>query len=72
VKIEHVGLANIMFKKMKGRTLHPEYLQDAVSVDNLIEAYRKYDREKFLDDSKLLREYLQHGSSQRVAQMIQE
>jgi lipid-A-disaccharide synthase len=72
VKIEYVGLANIMFEKMQGRTLHPEYLQDEVTVQNLIEAYKNYNREKFLDDSKLLREYLQHGSSQRVAQMIQE
>ena len=71
VKISHVGLANIMFEKMRGRVVHPEYLQNDVTVENLLEAYKNYDRAKFLQDSKLLREYLKHGSSQRVAQMIE-
>lgn len=70
VKIEHVGLANIMFKKMQGEILHPEFLQNDVNIENLMRAYSEYDREKFLHNSMKLREYLGHGSSKRVAQMI--
>lgn len=71
VKISHVGLANIMFEKMQGRTVHPEYLQNDVTVENLIQAYENYNREQFLNDSKLLRAYLAHGSSLRVAQLLE-
>jgi len=72
VKLSHVGLANIMFEKMQGRTIHPEFLQEAVTVENLKKAYENYDRENFLKDSQSLRNYLKHGSSQRVSQMILE
>jgi lipid-A-disaccharide synthase len=71
VKITHVGLANIMFQKMRGRVVHPEFLQNDVTVENLLNSYKKYDRREFLEDSKALRNYLKHGSSQRVAQMLE-
>ncbi len=72
VNIEYVGLGNIMFDKLHARALHPEFLQEAVTVENLLKAYKEYDREKFLEDSKALRGYLKHGSSKRVAQIIEE
>lgn len=70
VKLSHVGLANIMFDKHKGRTIHPEYLQDDVTLENLLEAYKNYDRSSFLEDSKELRAYLKNGSSKNVAELI--
>ncbi|WP_373072571.1 lipid-A-disaccharide synthase [Sulfurimonas sp.] len=70
VKLEHVGLANIMFKKHKNKIMHPEFLQEDVSVDNLINAYYNYNRESFLEDSKELRSYLKNGSSKNVAGLI--
>ena len=70
VKIEHVGLSNIMFKKYNNTLLHPEFLQKDVTTLNLLKAYKEYDREKFLDNSKHLRSYLKHGSSARVAEII--
>jgi len=72
VKLSHVGLANIMFEKFKGVEIHPEFLQDAVTVENLLKSYKEYDTSHFLENSKALREYLQHGSSKRVAQIIEE
>jgi lipid-A-disaccharide synthase len=72
VKIEYVGLSNIMFTKFKNRLLHPEFLQEEVNAANLIKAFNDYDREKFLEDSKTLRTYLEHGSSKRVAQIIED
>ncbi len=70
VKLEHIGLANIMFSRSNGRIIHPEFIQDGVNTEALIECMREFDCEQFLDDSKRLRDYLKHGSSKRVADII--
>jgi len=71
VKLNYLGLGNIMFEKFANRALHPEYIQDDVSVEALLNAYKNYDREKFFQDSQALNGYLKHGSSKRVAQIIE-
>jgi len=70
-KIEKVGLGNIMFLKYKGREMHPEFLQEDVTVENLLKSYKDYNREKFLLDSKELRKYLKHGSAKRMAEILE-
>lgn len=70
--IKDVGLSNIMFKKFKGESIHPEFLQEEVSVKNLIKSFKEYDREKFFTHSNELREYLKHGSSAIVAKLIED
>ena len=72
VKLSHIGLSNIMFSKFKGRDLHPEFIQDEVSAQNLLKAFNEYDRSRFLSDSKELREYLKHGSSKTLASIIED
>ncbi len=72
VKLEHVGLANIMFEKEYGRTIHPEFIQTDVTVENLLHSFYTYKRESFLEDSLMLREYLQNGSSKNVAKIIRD
>jgi lipid-A-disaccharide synthase len=72
VKLEFVGLGNIMFEKFKGRAIHPEFLQENVTAENLFYAFKNYDKTKFLDDSKELRKYLQHGSSKTVARLLED
>jgi len=72
VKLNYVGLSNIMFDKMSNRALHPELLQDEVNIENLLNAYKKMDKEAFLTDAITLRNYLQKGSSARVAEIILE
>ena len=69
-KIEKVGLGNIMFNYFKQRPLHPEFLQKAVTAENLLGAYERYDREGYFADARSLREYLGHGSSKRVAEIV--
>lgn len=71
IKLNHVGLANIMFSKLNQREMHPEFIQEHVTADNLIKMYNNYDRSRFLDDSKELRAYLMHGSSKTVANIIE-
>lgn len=70
VKLEYIGLANIMFNDFKQRAMHLEFIQDEVEAKNLLKAFDKVDRSRFLEDSKLLRGYLRDGSSARVAQII--
>ena len=71
VGLEHVGLANIMFTKEYGRIMHPEFIQEEVTVENLLHSFHSYDRSDFLEDSKNLRAYLKSGSSKNVATIIE-
>ena len=61
---------NIFFEKMTNKKLHSEFLQNEVSVENLLKDYKNLDRELFFENSKLLRVYLKHGSSRNVASII--
>ncbi|WP_304543313.1 lipid-A-disaccharide synthase [Sulfurimonas microaerophilic] len=72
VKLDYVGLGNILLQKYNNTSLHPEFLQDDVTKENLLTSFHNYKRDNFLQNSKLLREYLQHGSSKRVAQIIKQ
>ena len=72
VKLSHIGLSNIMFTKFNDRELHPEFIQENVTVDNLLQAFKDLDRNRFLNDSKALRTYLKHGSSKNVAKILEE
>ncbi len=71
MKLPYIGLANIFFEKMQKEAIHKEFLQEDVTVKNLLEEYYNMDKTNFLNNSKILREYLQHGSSQIVASIIQ-
>jgi len=71
-KIKDVGLSNIMFKKFKGESIHPEFLQENVTKEKLLFSYEKYNRELFLTHAKELREYLVSGSSAKVAKLIED
>lgn len=71
VKLPAVGLANIFFDKMGKDLIHSEFLQEKVSVENLFTDYKNMNKEAFLANSKLLREYLKFGSSKKVSNIIQ-
>ena len=72
IKLSHIGLANIMWEKHCGRVIHPEYIQDEVTLENLLDAFYNFDRSSFLKDSQDLRKYLQNGSSKNVAKIIED
>jgi len=60
------------FEMFKGKSIHPEFLQENVTKEKLLIAYKAYDRELFLTHAKELREYLDHGSSAKVAKLIED
>ena len=70
VKLPYVGLANILLDNYKNITLHPEFLQEDVTLENLLKSYNHYDKEAFFHNAKYLRDYLKHGSAKRVAEII--
>jgi lipid-A-disaccharide synthase len=72
VKLDYLGLSNIMFTKFNKRAIHPEFIQDNVTPENLVRSFKEYDSQNFLEDSKKLRGYLVSGSSANVAKLIQE
>lgn len=72
VKLNFIGLANIFFEKMGKEPIHKEYIQDEVTIENLLNEYNNIDKNKFLENSLLLREYLKYGSSKTVAKIISQ
>lgn len=71
VKLPYIGLANIFFEKMGKKAIHKEFLQEDVTVENLLTEYNNMNRENYLKNSQILREYLKNGSSENVAKIIQ-
>lgn len=70
--ISQVGLANILLTRNNGTTLHNELLQEEVTVDNLLKEYYDTDKEIFAQKAQELKQYLGHGSSQNVANIIMQ
>ena len=50
VKLEYVGLANILYKHMNNTILHKELLQEDVTVEVLLDIYKNFDRETFIQN----------------------
>jgi len=69
--ITQVGLANIILTNYNNSTLHKEFLQEEVTVQNLLTEYFNTDRTIFSKKADELRTYLSHGSSKGVATIIE-
>ncbi len=72
IKLEYAGLGNLLFMHRFGKPLHLEFIQDAVTAENLYNSYLQMDREKFFTDAGELRSLLSHGSAKRVSEIIKE
>jgi lipid-A-disaccharide synthase len=72
VKLDYVGLGNILFSHKYGRKLHPEFIQNSVNAQNLYNSYKEMDKTAFFKDAGRLRELLQHGSAVRMSTLIKE
>ena len=70
VKLNYLGLANLMLERKNNTSIHPELIQDDVTVENLLQEFENCQRKRFLDKSKELREYLVCGSAKNVAKTI--
>lgn len=72
VKLPFVGLANIIMHFSGKESIHREFLQEDVSVKNLLNEYKQYDKEKFMTASHELKEILNHGSTKNMIKILKE
>jgi lipid-A-disaccharide synthase len=70
--IRQVGLANIILTHYNQTTLHNELLQEKVNVENLIKEYHEVNQIRFKEKAEELKSYLAHGSSQKVAKILNQ
>ena len=70
IKLNYIGLANIFFEKSGKEPMHPELIQEDVTANNLYSSYLAYDKNRFIQKSKELREYLKQGSAKEVASFL--
>ncbi|QCT94445.1 lipid-A-disaccharide synthase [Caminibacter mediatlanticus TB-2] len=69
VKLNYVGLANIIFERENLGEFHKEYLQ-SFDINELLKDYKNNNLEEFREKSKKLREILKFGSSKNVAKLL--
>ncbi len=70
VKLNFIGLANIFFEKMGKEPMHPEFIQEEANAKNLLQSFKTFDTQKFVENTKILREYLKQGSAKEVAREL--
>ncbi len=70
IKLPYAGLANLILHFCNQPQLHKELLQDKVTKEELLKAYREFDKENFSQGSYKLREILKHGSAKNLINLI--
>lgn len=70
VKIKYVGLANIILDFKGLEQLHQELIQNDLTIENLLNIYYNYDKDKFFAQVLVLREQLMGGCSQKIADLL--
>jgi len=71
VKLNYVGLANIIFEKEGLNQYHKEYLQK-FDIDELISEYKNSNLNEWLEKSQKLKKILKFGSSENVIRLLKE
>ncbi len=69
VKLNYVGLANIIFEKEGLNEFHKEYLQN-FNIEHLIKDFEKSDLKEFQKKSEKLRKNLKQGSAENMIKII--
>lgn len=77
IKLSFIGLANIFYNAIhtgspKSGTyqIHKELIQEDLNVENLLSAYKQTSSKDFLHKAQEIRDYLKHGSAQKIAQIL--
>ncbi|BAF70422.1 lipid-A-disaccharide synthase [Nitratiruptor sp. SB155-2] len=72
VNLQYAGIANILAESIHIDPIHPEFLQNEVTPQNLLKAYNEYNTKNFYEKSTQIRSLLGHGSAKNVAGIIQK
>ena len=79
VRLQHIGIANILYNALHytdgdshigTKQIHPELIQSNLTALNLLKAYGDTHTGTFFAKVKELREYLKHGSAEKVSALI--
>ncbi len=70
VHLQYAGISNILGEYLHIDPVHPELLQEDLTLQNLLKAYSEYNKELFFTKAQKIRTYLGHGSAKNVAQLI--
>lgn len=71
IKLNYIGLANLMHERIDSKKMHDELIQDACTPDALLSAFLEFDYENYRFSVASLRAYLKNGSAQNVAKIIE-
>ena len=71
VKLNYVGLANIIFERENLGEFHKEYLQK-FDINELLKDYENSSLKEFRQKSDKLKEVLKFGSSKNIIKLIKE
>jgi len=69
VKLNYVGLANIIFERENLGEFHKEYLQ-RFDINELLKDYKNSNLKKFQEKSLKLREILKNGSAKNIVKLL--
>ncbi len=70
VKLKYVGLANIIMDFEGKPPVHEEFLQDQATPENLLHAYHHFDKDRFAQNAKTLKDILAHGSVKNLVNLL--
>ncbi|ANV97464.1 lipid-A-disaccharide synthase [Helicobacter enhydrae] len=70
IKIDYIGLANILATSFMDEALHLELIQQDCEAPKLLQAYREMDAKEFFTKAQKIKQYLKSGSSANLAQRI--
>ncbi len=70
VKLPYAGLANIILDFEGKPPLHQEFLQDEVTKENLLNAYKNFDKEHFTASAKTIKTLLHSGSTKNLINLL--
>ncbi len=70
VKLPYAGLANLIMYFENREKLHEEFLQNDVNVENLLNSYNNFNKQKFNEGAKELKKILKYGSAKNVSKIL--
>jgi len=70
IKLPYAGLANLILDFEGKAALHQEFLQEDVTKENLLLAYKNFDKEHFSTSAKRLKSLLKSGSTKNLINLL--
>lgn len=70
IKLPYAGLANLILDFEGKPALHQEFLQEDVTKENLLNAYKNFDKEHFSSSAKTLKSLLKSGSTKNLINLL--